>query len=127
MRRCPAPPSSWSFASRELTRERDRSQLETEVTRLEVDTCSALWARLAGEVVGIVTRCFPYELPYDSRGKGLVALASPVQGSLLFKHLAGALRCLQGSSRDRPDGVVPPLSVVAAYFTGVWIRAPQAA
>lgn len=119
---CDFPPSSWSFVAKPLLAVVAQSRLEIEVSQVSQHTAIALFERIGGEVVSTVDKCFAYSLPFDVTGKALIALAKPVQASMLFDYIAGAMRCLLGSDRIRKPLIVPELQLVASYFMGKWLR-----
>lgn len=95
-RRCEYPPSSWWFASRALQSQARQARREVQITQLDLGSAIELFERTSSLLAESLPTAYGYVCPYDCSIKGLIALGSPLQSSMLWDYLASCLRVLEG-------------------------------
>lgn len=115
---CHFPPSSWFFASDRLRQEVKAQSRQVQVSSLSPAMSSKLMGQAAAEVLNWSERVSSYQSPYDCQVWGLIALCSPVQGSLLFDYIRDSLQVLGASGDVQPRGSPCNIVDIATIFGG---------
>jgi hypothetical protein len=111
-------PSSWYFVSTTL---RDTIRLESREVSIEglsPAACLSLRETIGGLLVAAVKRAYPYVSPYDRMVTGLIALASPIQASMLFDYMSPLIRLLEPLQEGLQDSRKLAPHVVSRFFSG---------
>ena len=92
---CATPPARWWFISAALRRRISAQRISYEVRRLSIADAIESFEKIGGEMAADRQKIYAYRSPYDCMVKGVIALCSPIEASLLFDRIKAAMRIHQ--------------------------------
>jgi len=93
------PPSRWWFASKELREAVKADRRVLEISNLPPIGAQDIFERISGELAAHISRLYLYTSPCDAIVKGCIALAKPIQASMIFEQISVVFDALQPGIR----------------------------